>query len=735
MNFPTTPLPPLSISSPAAVGEDSSSSCGPPLSSPLPNVVDLLSFQPVPMAVVAGYNAQQLQLPKKAASKATRKRKSNVSAALEAATVAVVTAAPTASTASSTVVRHKSIREAVVHLLTFKNDGFADVEFAERALLNLARKVSSDKPTNGMADWETCVREKSVRTPCVAVVRPKDGRMTVAKSSVAGTKKVFPQIIICQTFRWPNIVFHNDIRSSTEHCAFSSAVKPQDGQEGGDQICINPYHYVLTVEAMNRFNKHHGDKAKKGSAVTAPVLVPAALPAKPAASSPAQKKPATAKKANSRAKAAPAAAVEKAATPTGSELIDFDDKGVDYIKLWDETAVGGCDDDDDDDSNEIESFDEETLLNEIRFLDLKKTAIGQKYEDIGFMCDVDEELVQRLKLREQLKPIVSGEYLRGRSEQSNRAEQQSEKLVPEAAPAPMSPTPEGEVEEEEEVTFARPAIVAPPPPPPAAASAAATATAAAEAAAAAAAEAAAAAAAAATHPQAPAPTEDSAIQDLLDDIRGSFERQFDNEFEELSAEDIQAAADAVGGPAVGGGVEQGDSAAEEMPFVIDASFPAMALDAFPPVASANEAEAGTVAGQQQQISAQPSAADHQDPRQQQPFMFHQQQPPEEMPCIVNSWTVDDDSNSGGGNTNSGGPGGSFLNAGSISQEVFDNFFSSQQMGVGGPDGSIGMGQPLQQPQQQVYPQQHQYNDQQMHYQQPQEHEQQQYPNYYNHQGM
>ena len=56
--------------------------------------------------------------------------------------------------------------------------------------------------------------------------RPKDGRMTVTKTCGGTTcKKVFPQILICQLFRWPHIVFHHDIKSS-ENCLHPGSVKP-----------------------------------------------------------------------------------------------------------------------------------------------------------------------------------------------------------------------------------------------------------------------------------------------------------------------------------------------------------------------------------------------------------------------------------------------------------------------------------------------------------------------------
>ena len=52
--------------------------------------------------------------------------------------------------------------------------------------------------------------------------------MTVTKTSGGSTcKKVFPQILVCQVFRWPQIVFHNDIKSS-ETCQHPGAVKLQN---------------------------------------------------------------------------------------------------------------------------------------------------------------------------------------------------------------------------------------------------------------------------------------------------------------------------------------------------------------------------------------------------------------------------------------------------------------------------------------------------------------------------
>ena len=168
MNFPSEPLPP---------SEESSSSTS---SMPPPSVMELLSLQqPIPMAVMSSDPVPAHAAPSaptsvsaKKSSKSAKKRKSGGEAAT-APTTALPHAAP------EPTVRHKSVREAVLNLLNFKAELFGDVDFAERALLNLARKVSSDRPSSGMADWVTAVSCRDPTTPCVPVSRPKDGRSVV----------------------------------------------------------------------------------------------------------------------------------------------------------------------------------------------------------------------------------------------------------------------------------------------------------------------------------------------------------------------------------------------------------------------------------------------------------------------------------------------------------------------------------------------------------------------------
>ena len=220
----------------------------------------------------------------------------------------------------------------------------------------------------------------------------------------------------------PNIVFHNDIRCAPEQCKYPAAVKPSEAVDTGDHICINPYHYVLTVEAMNRFvravrddyfqylsvsvnriphyfnrfNKHQNQQQQQHSASQHKKSTPTTTGASHAASAAQTKKSQQTPKASK---------VSRSSKAKEEKIIDFDDDGVDYIKLWDEKAVGSSEIAGDGPGPSIIPFDVDTMINEINFLDIKKTAIGADMdeEELRYMCDVDDKLKDALK--DQVKKL------------------------------------------------------------------------------------------------------------------------------------------------------------------------------------------------------------------------------------------------------------------------------------------------------------------------------------------
>ena len=111
--------------------------------------------------------------------------------------------------------------------------------------------------------------------------------MTITKvAGNTGCKKVFPQIFVCQVFRWPNIVFHHDIKSSS-FCQNPGVIKPSlntatafdkmndfAADDTKEVICVNPFHYELTPEVEARFKKQSkGGNGSSGIKSVLPVTV------------------------------------------------------------------------------------------------------------------------------------------------------------------------------------------------------------------------------------------------------------------------------------------------------------------------------------------------------------------------------------------------------------------------------------------------------------------------------
>jgi len=71
---------------------------------------------------------------------------------------------------------------------------FKDKDFAERALMNLGRRLVVQEQSDQVLSRFKRAAGGNSEAGCVIIPRPRDGRLTVAKSNVASTKKVFPQV-------------------------------------------------------------------------------------------------------------------------------------------------------------------------------------------------------------------------------------------------------------------------------------------------------------------------------------------------------------------------------------------------------------------------------------------------------------------------------------------------------------------------------------------------------------
>ena len=348
-------------------------------------------------------------------------------------------------------VPHKMIPEYVHKLLEKRKEAFTDKEFAERALSNLARKLASQ--ANVLDEWLRAITHEDINSSCVCVPRPKDGRMTITKAtSNAGCKKVFPQIFVCQVFRFPQIVFHNDIKSA-DHCLNPGLIKPpnaataKDDDEGREVICINPYHYVLSTEAETRFKKQSSKQSK------------------------------TPKVLNNDSNSSFSVDDDE---ESDDEILHYEDDGTDYAQLWDQKVRQ------EPPGKELHPFEINRMLKELNIFTLNK--------ELKKITPADQELLESLGVVKQLESMIaSGDYFKHLQEKYGEkvqnvpvqalSDQCDQVLMP-----PPSISNQFDMAPQANTSRINPVEL----------------------------------------------EEDSAIQNLLDDIQTSFERQFDDEFNDLN---------------------------------------------------------------------------------------------------------------------------------------------------------------------------------------------------------
>ncbi|TRY63676.1 hypothetical protein TCAL_16560 [Tigriopus californicus] len=521
--------------------------------------------------------------------------------------------------------KEQQMREFVMRLLGCQSDEFQDAEFAERALLNLTRKVFQ---TDGLPEqWAQVVRNQASDSTCVSVGRPKDGRMTVQKPGNGGTKKVFPQIILCQTFRWPNIVFHNDIKSTVQ-CQYPALIKPPEEAAMTDTICINPYHYELTSECIARFNKAARAAQRKSSL---------------------KKSSSAVKKVSKKAppaviSAGPSAPIVPTEPKSRVEPKAFDAQGVDYVKYWQDHSVAG-------EKAGFQKFNRTDLLKEIKFLRIDRDSLKGKSQEW------EPEFIEGLKILDELNPILSGDYLNHikpkpvvKDVKANHVQVSSPPLGLPLLPPPAAPVAPATKSKPKSTTGRKPKnksakttstakqkIAETPKPEP---------------------------------QSAPLPSsndarllptpqlEDSTIQDLLNDIQGSFERQFDDEFENISNE------------VLGANGADDDSAVGN--FSMDTS-------AFPGYSSQSSSNPHSVTPSSRSRSSNSADSNPFDSQSHMgiPMM---RSPPAEAPCIVDAWSMPNSSGSStNGSTTYLGPNPREFNGGSMFQPPTSGSMMPMQM--------------------------------------------------------
>jgi len=325
------------------------------------------------------------------------------------------------------------LKKSTVDLNTYVNSvvqnrhpHFANVDgFAERCLACIVRKIRSNLPTlKALEAISLCGRGSQADPGCVLIPRMKDGRITIARpgGGSGGTKKIHPHLALVQIFKNPNVVNHNTLVSSP-HCAAPFISK---GEGEGEMVCISPLHYHVDTQKVKTSSPKK--KPPVASALppsqqlnTANVLlnhIRAMEQQKSTNLHQTQQKedmvkslvrdkveafkdkdPCDEKLQSPRKQVVTGAEGKRSVKDVGSDsdfLSDSDD-GIDWVKKWKEEKVVPED-------LGVKEFNEDDLVKNIEVMAIKK---GDKCEEV---IPADKNMVERLKLAKGFKDLVCGNY-------------------------------------------------------------------------------------------------------------------------------------------------------------------------------------------------------------------------------------------------------------------------------------------------------------------------------------
>jgi len=331
-----------------------------------------------------------------------------------------------------------NLKKSTVDLNTYVNSvvqnrhpHFANVDgFAERCLACIVRKIRSNLPTlKALEAISQCGRGGQVDPGCVLIPRMKDGRITIARpgGGTGGTKKIHPHLALVQIFKNPSVVNHNTLVSSPQ-CAAPFIAK---GEGEGEMVCISPLHY-------------HVDSQKVKSPSTPKKKLPTAMvsqqpPTNQLSSANAllnhirameqqkldnlaltqqqdmvkqfgdvmNKEPlqdiiASANfKVTSPKKQVMEANKQKRSVQeveNDSDFLSDSEDEIDWIKKWEEERI-------EPDVSGVQDFNEEDLVKEIEVMAIKKEELGN-----DVLVTADKNLVDRLKLEDGFRDLLNGKY-------------------------------------------------------------------------------------------------------------------------------------------------------------------------------------------------------------------------------------------------------------------------------------------------------------------------------------
>ena len=273
---------------------------------------------------------------------------------------------------------------------------FANIDnFAERCLACIVRKIKTNLPTL-RALMDSSAQGEDVSDPgCVLIPRMKDGRITIARPGVGGvaggTKKIHPHLALVQIFRNPGVTNHNHM-VSLSHCAapfFARAGEPE-----GDMVCINPLHYVIDNGKMKS-----PALTKRKSNISSQLSSSNVLLGQMKADETRQKKDYPALIKSKTSPGNPGAKRQSAQSVESDDFLsDSDDDGIDWAKKWDEDRLVA-------ERTDVQEFNVDEIVKDIKFM-----SVAKNEEGLEETKETEQRVLEKLKIIEDYKNLLNGKY-------------------------------------------------------------------------------------------------------------------------------------------------------------------------------------------------------------------------------------------------------------------------------------------------------------------------------------
>jgi len=257
---------------------------------------------------------------------------------------------------------------------------FANIDsYAERCLACIVRKIRSNLPTLKALEMITRSSRVPIQDPgCILVPRMKDGRITIARpgGGAGGTKKIHPHLALVQIFKNPSVTNHN-LLMNTDACS-----SPFQGE--GDLVCISPLHYFVEEK---RSKPQIVAKKKIPSLDTTTTQQVTMREAKVVQTASCYQRP------------APSPAVKPIfGSDDGGDLLSESDDDTDWVEKWNTESIAPA-------HSGINEFDEMEILKQIQLLCLKTDAGG-----VSEYVEAEDSLVREMNVKEDIAMLLKGKY-------------------------------------------------------------------------------------------------------------------------------------------------------------------------------------------------------------------------------------------------------------------------------------------------------------------------------------